>query len=445
MLAKANKTGSSFKGVMQYCTHDKRAKSSDRVDYIEYLGMPVPPKNAKQAVALMVNTANNAEDLKRAAGVKATGRKSAKPVYHYTLSWHPDETPTKEQQIAAARETLEVLGLADHQVAIIGHNDEAHAHVHIVVNRIHPLTGKTASVDKDHLTLSRWVEDYEQRQGKIYTPQRIENNARRAEGEYVKHPKINTHEWRSAKQKEHWAEYHSERKQLDADKQQALDELWSERKAAISAVNESSRRANKKGWAQLYAAQKRELRQYDRSAVKRYREWRKWGGGHWFAIRMAIADEGIGRGNLVRQHEAAKAAFGERIRADKAPYIQTVVDNWQYDKEQIIQLHKAERDRLKAAATQTAQFIKTNQFTDREADTWKQQAAARVAMLDAKTNAPETDLKRPTAQFGLHGADIPTEDRERLERQRKAILERQQQKRNDAQKQKAGLSLFRKR
>ena len=49
-------------------------------------------------------TAMHAEQLKLKSGWKLTGRKGEFPVYSYSLAWHPDQDPTKEQMIDAARE-----------------------------------------------------------------------------------------------------------------------------------------------------------------------------------------------------------------------------------------------------------------------------------------------------------------------------------------------------
>ncbi len=42
--------------------------------------------------------------------MKATGRKLERPVYAYSLSWHPDERPTRAEQMEAARATSPCKG-----------------------------------------------------------------------------------------------------------------------------------------------------------------------------------------------------------------------------------------------------------------------------------------------------------------------------------------------
>ena len=58
--------------------------------------------------------------------------------------------------LEAAKETLDVLKMEEHQALIVCHNDTAHPHVHVIVNRVHPETGLAAKTSQDRLKLSRW-------------------------------------------------------------------------------------------------------------------------------------------------------------------------------------------------------------------------------------------------------------------------------------------------
>ncbi len=117
--------------------------------------------NPNQAWYEMYETYAAQGALKAAAGKDARGRKNNSPVLHYTLSWHPSDQPTEEQMKDAAKSSLKALGLSEHEALIAGHNDKDHAHVHIVVNTIHPQTGMTAPMKFQKLALSRWAEAYE--------------------------------------------------------------------------------------------------------------------------------------------------------------------------------------------------------------------------------------------------------------------------------------------
>ena len=174
--------GRSFKGAFAYYLNDKRGPESDgttsgRVAWTETVNLTTA--DVKNAARIMVGTATAQAALKKAACVKSSGRKLEKPVFAYSLSWHPDERPTKADQLEAARDTLALQGLEDHQAVILAHTDTHHAHVHIVVNRVHPVTGVAARHGNSKLSLSRWAQAYEKRRGRIFCTARVVNNARR--------------------------------------------------------------------------------------------------------------------------------------------------------------------------------------------------------------------------------------------------------------------------
>lgn len=67
---------------------------------------------------------------------------SKMPVAHWVMSWPEDELPSREQVVEATRIFLERMGLAEHQTIIAAHQNTGNFHVHIVVNRTHPVTMK---------------------------------------------------------------------------------------------------------------------------------------------------------------------------------------------------------------------------------------------------------------------------------------------------------------
>lgn len=184
-------TGRSFKGAFAYYLHDKRKEpdgphlaTAERVAWMEVRNLAVQEPEAVQGV--MIATARSADELKAAAGVKATGRKStAGPVFAYSIQWHPDnETiPDRAGMVAAAEATLKVLGAEGFQAAIIAHRDTAHPHVHVIVNRVDPATGKSLSLDKSALKLDKWAADYERERGQIVSPNRDKKHEARRQRE----------------------------------------------------------------------------------------------------------------------------------------------------------------------------------------------------------------------------------------------------------------------
>lgn len=95
--------------------------------------------------------------MQTAAGEMSTvarlNRRTKDPVYHYVLSWPSPERPTDAQATDAINTTLADLGLSEHQWVGAIHRNTAHVHAHVVVNRVHPETLRTASPRRDWLTL----------------------------------------------------------------------------------------------------------------------------------------------------------------------------------------------------------------------------------------------------------------------------------------------------
>lgn len=180
--------GRSFKGAARYYLHDKGADSAERVAWVETVNLPTADPD--KAWRMMAHTAMTQDELKAAAGIKATGRKLNAPVFSYSLSWHPTETPSREDMAEAARETLAVLGLEGHQAMIVCHSDEPHAHVHILVNRVSPVNGVAATLSLSKRKLSDWALAYEKKRGTVFVEKRAENAEKRARGEQTYDPRV---------------------------------------------------------------------------------------------------------------------------------------------------------------------------------------------------------------------------------------------------------------
>jgi hypothetical protein len=173
--------GHSFKGAFAYYLHDKRQAgdgphpaTAERVAWTETRNLATDdPRAAKR---IMVATAMQADELKAAAGIKSTGRKSTAHVYAYSLAWHPDEARTldRAEMVRAADGSLKALGAGHLQAVIVCHTDRAHPHVHVIVNRVDPATGKMHAFSNDRFQLSDWANTYERERGKVLTPAREE-------------------------------------------------------------------------------------------------------------------------------------------------------------------------------------------------------------------------------------------------------------------------------
>ncbi len=141
MLADIKPTTQDFRKLARYLIHGKtRPTHPDRVAWIleQNLGTTDP----ELAAAFMQATA-------------AQSRRCANACYHLVIAWHVREQPAPEHMQAIARATLERAGLAEHQALIMGHGDKAHPHLHMMINRVSPITGRAWSTAHDYARFDR--------------------------------------------------------------------------------------------------------------------------------------------------------------------------------------------------------------------------------------------------------------------------------------------------
>ena len=74
--------------------------------------------------------------------------RSRDPINHYVFSWREGEAPTPGQVEEAVDIVLDEMELADHQVLYALHADTDNVHLHVVVNRVDPDTGKVKKINK---------------------------------------------------------------------------------------------------------------------------------------------------------------------------------------------------------------------------------------------------------------------------------------------------------
>ncbi len=141
MLAKIAPLSSDFRGLARYLLEGStRPIDPARVAWVA--SHNVPTRDARLAAVVMEATAQ-------------LSRRCAKPVYHLMLNWHPSERPAPEIMQEIARRTLEMAGLGEHQALVMGHGDTAHAHLHMMINRVHPETGRAWETKHDFQRFDR--------------------------------------------------------------------------------------------------------------------------------------------------------------------------------------------------------------------------------------------------------------------------------------------------
>ena len=157
------------------------------------LSAATPEEAAAEMTALFMQ----APELKRKAGISPRGKKAKYPVLHWSLNWYPGEKPSHAHMIAEAKKSIWALGYQGHQAVLVIHNDRPHRHIHIVVNRVDPQTGRMINPSRSKEKLSLYAENYERCHG-VHSRKRIQNNRKRLAGKRVKYtPPVIAKAWES--------------------------------------------------------------------------------------------------------------------------------------------------------------------------------------------------------------------------------------------------------
>lgn len=148
--------GNGFRGCLSYLTRGRQGKNPERVEWssTRNLGRLDAQGDAKEIGRIMRATANLSSRTK-------------KPVLHLPISWTKEDAPKldREKMERVADRLLKELGLENHQAAIYAHNDTGHKHIHILVNRIDPETGRAWSTSRDWQRINKVLADEERELG----------------------------------------------------------------------------------------------------------------------------------------------------------------------------------------------------------------------------------------------------------------------------------------
>lgn len=135
--ANAN-TGASFGGVLAYVEKEKDKK-----------------EGKKLPVRLVENQCyGDRGEIAQQMAAQASERAACKkPVLHFQINFHPEEKLADNLRQQAALRVLEHVGVSEtlHQFTVHEHFDKAHAHFHVVLNRV----GLDGSLFPDHQLLNR--------------------------------------------------------------------------------------------------------------------------------------------------------------------------------------------------------------------------------------------------------------------------------------------------
>lgn len=172
--------GRSFKGALAYLLRGARdAPNPERVLHAETVNIW---SDLSDAAHEMAATWENRFRLMADAGLSPrNGADNRAPVYHLVLSWGPDETAPAPQEMAdVGKHLLHLLGLGEHEAVLVVHGDTANPHIHIIVNTVHPLTGRTAALRFDKRVMQDFAARYEELRGELVCHGRFTPDVRSA-------------------------------------------------------------------------------------------------------------------------------------------------------------------------------------------------------------------------------------------------------------------------
>ena len=95
------------------------------------------------------------------------------PGYHVALSFDPGDVVDRATMERVADRTIAALGLTGHQALIVCHRDRDHPHMHLLINRVHPETGRVWNRWQDRAVIQKVLREEEIALGLRVTPGRL--------------------------------------------------------------------------------------------------------------------------------------------------------------------------------------------------------------------------------------------------------------------------------
>lgn len=148
----------SFRVLARYLVEGRAEEAENRVAWIASRNLPTD--DPELAARIMRATA-------------AQNVRVKEPVYHVALSFDPGDVVDRAAMERVADRVVETLGLQEHQVLIVAHADRDHPHVHLLINRVHPETGKVWSRWQDYPAIQRVLREEEEALGLRRVPGRF--------------------------------------------------------------------------------------------------------------------------------------------------------------------------------------------------------------------------------------------------------------------------------
>jgi hypothetical protein len=143
-------SGRAFGGLIRYLLHGRSGEEHSRVAWTMQRNLALD--DPERAAFLMRATASQNHRVEQ-------------PVYHLIVSFDPSDRPSPETVRQVVDRLLDELRLKEHQALIVAHRDRAHPPLHMVINRVHPETGRAWDRWHDHTIAERALRTLERQLG----------------------------------------------------------------------------------------------------------------------------------------------------------------------------------------------------------------------------------------------------------------------------------------
>jgi hypothetical protein len=148
--------GKSFHRVLRYIVRAESEKGATTDQKIEagHLNLKREPY-----FTLQENRAAHVEGIAAAFDrdvrqCQRRGRFRGNPAYHVAITWQEGEHPTRPQAQHACEHVMKALGFQECPAVWALHRDSGNDHVHLVVNRIHPIKFTAVTVPQNDYLIS---------------------------------------------------------------------------------------------------------------------------------------------------------------------------------------------------------------------------------------------------------------------------------------------------
>ena len=99
--------------------------------------------------------------------------------YHLVVSFPEGERPTREQMEDIEDRLCEALGFGEHQRVSAVHQNTDNWHLHVAINKVHPVTLRNATPHRDHYRLQAACAELEVKHGLTQEPHTLDGQDRR--------------------------------------------------------------------------------------------------------------------------------------------------------------------------------------------------------------------------------------------------------------------------